>query len=152
MDCSECPCLSAWGAQDPIDSQDLVSNTFHPGPRTASQGLCNKDLGSLNSLDKCYFQVGREQFMTSFLIMILKRRQPYKISFTEIVDLINLCPHAFLLTAVRLSMPRFRARLKHRLCALQTRGRAPYCGWPSPPRSPRSPVACSFKVTSTLSP
>lgn len=62
--------LEPGGHGTQLKSQDLVSSTFHPGSREASQWLCNKNLWDLNRLDKCYFEVEKEQFMTSFIIIL----------------------------------------------------------------------------------
>lgn len=87
--------------------------------------------------------------MTSFLIIMLKRKQPHKISSAEIVVLINLCPRAFLLAAVKLSVLRCHARLKDRLRSAD-QGVDTVLRLALTPASPCSPVACSFKVTSSL--
>lgn len=53
--------------------------------------------------------------MISFLVIILKRSQTHKVSSAETAVPITLCPCAFFLAAVRLSMLRSHARLKDRL-------------------------------------
>lgn len=117
--------LEPGGHGTQLKSQDLVSSSSHPGSREASQWLCNKDLWDLNRLDKCYFEVEKEQFMTPFFIIIiiiivivLKRSKLHKISSVETVVLINLCPHPSLLVGVRLSTPGFHARFRDRLCSV----------------------------------